>query len=131
MKTCSFCKKDVPRLWYSKPPCCANNYCKEQYRRKKGKPKTKINPFSSKKLSEIAKYRPLRDKYMNEHKHCEAKIRGVCTHYSVDLHHVKSREFFLCDVSVFMAVCRQCHTWIEQNDAEAQKLGFKKSKHER
>lgn len=31
LKRCSFCNKEVLKLWYSKPPCCNNWSCKQKY----------------------------------------------------------------------------------------------------
>jgi hypothetical protein len=34
----------------------------------------------------------------------------------------------LTDTSHFLAVCRQCHSWIEEHPTEAKELGFSKSR---
>jgi hypothetical protein len=57
---------------------CYNNvwgkgYCKfHQYLRTDKKKKT-INPISDKRLNELALYRPIRDKYLNENTSCEVR----------------------------------------------------------
>lgn len=35
LKTCSFCQKEVHKLWYSKPPCCGDWQCKKKYNESK------------------------------------------------------------------------------------------------
>lgn len=92
------------------------------------KPRKPIAKMGAKRKANIKEYKPLRDKYMLEHRVCELRI--LCNGApSEDLHHVRPREFFLCDVSVFKAACRACHDWIPAHDAEARKLGFLKTKH--
>lgn len=50
-KQCSFCNKEVPKLWYANPKCCADYKCRAEYAKVKGKEKTspvKGNALSSK-----------------------------------------------------------------------------------
>lgn len=80
-----------------------------------------IKPVSDKKKKELVLYRKLRDEYMKKNPVCEwcrAKL-------SSDLHHKKPRAYYLCDVSVFSALCRECHDRCEKDDAAARKAGFK------
>src|SRR5690625_2837961 len=131
MKKCSFCNKEVEKLWYANPKCCMSFDCRRKYNEQKGKatkPKkrSRISPISDKKQKELREYRKLRDGYMEANKVCE--VRG-CGNRSVDLHHKVSREFALLDTDVFMAVCRDCHNRIEAEDKWARDNGYKLSKH--
>lgn len=85
------------------------------------KPKKPISKLSKKMLSNLRVYRKLRDKYLEENPICE--FNG-CNSNKVELHHKKTREYYLCDVSIFMSVCRQHHKWIDENDKESRKLGY-------
>lgn len=130
LKTCSFCGKETSKLWYSQPKCCADFKCRKLYselKPEKGiktsekKKVSKIKQFSDKKQKELAVYRKLRDKYMNNHPICEwCKIKP-----SQDLHHKLPRAYYLCDVSVFSALCRDCHNKCESDHESARKAGFK------
>lgn len=81
----------------------------------------RIPKFSKKHLKKLSEYRPLRDKYMSEHPNCEYV---GCSSESQDLHHCKPRDLHLCDVSIFLAVCRLHHNWIHANPKESRKLGY-------
>ena len=82
----------------------------------------RIKPISDKKLEELKEYRLLRDAYMKNHDICEVK---GCSRLAQDLHHKKPRAYYLCDTSIFMATCRQCHTKIESEDSWARENGYK------
>jgi len=65
---------------------------------------------------------------MEQNKVCQAKLFG-CTHLSTDLHHIKGRVGdLLTDENNFLAVCRSCHTFIEENPKFAKEKGFSKSR---
>jgi hypothetical protein len=59
--------------------------------------------------------------------HCEARISD-CTQKSTDVHHKAGRtgDNYL-NMSTWLAVCRNCHSWIELNAVEAKELGFSES----
>ena len=85
-------------------------------------PKSKrIKPISDKQLVRLAEYRLLRDAYMKNHEICEVK---GCNRLAQDLHHSRSREYYLNDVKVFLAVCRLCHTRIHSEDKWARDNGY-------
>jgi hypothetical protein len=73
-------------------------------------------------LGKLKEYRMLRDAYMSGNPICE--VSG-CGRVANDLHHRKPRAHHLCDVSIFMAVCRGCHTKIESDDIWARSKGYK------
>ena len=132
-KICSNCNKEC-FLWKSKP----YNYCKECWAKYKASESTsspkptnlpqkdksvlkRIKSVSDKKLVELAEYRVVRDQYLKDHPICEFY---TCDCREIELHHKKSRKYYLCDASIFMSVCREHHNWIHENDAEARELGY-------
>lgn len=125
-KKCKWCEETVDKLWFSSPPTCMKPNCRRQgdaeRRARKGeKQKTKINPISESKAKDLAKYRPLRDKYMSEHLVCECCQIKPAT----DLHHKKPRAYYLCDISVFCALCRECHNRCESDHEWARRNSLK------
>ena len=80
-----------------------------------------IPQISKKRLSELAIYRPLRDKYLAEHPICEVK---GCGRKTDDLHHKAKRGSNLSNVDTFMAVCRTCHIWIHTHPEESRMLCY-------
>jgi len=85
------------------------------------KPKVKIKQFSDKKLTELAVYCKLRDQHFAKYPICQ--FHG-CQSTNIELHHKKSRKYFLCDSESFMSVCRNHHNWIHENCKESYKLGY-------
>jgi len=79
-----------------------------------------IKPVSDKQAKRLAEYRIVRDKYMADHPFCE-----ICGKIANDLHHKRGRGEHLCSVEYFMAVCRPCHTRIEDDSAYAYGNGYK------
>jgi hypothetical protein len=147
LKICSICNKPA-KLWKSKPALCFNCARKQAaaaaIEKSKGEHNHKgltasedgkpakvfkaIAPVGKKLAKKRREYKPLRDKYLIEHPICELQI--LCNGSpATEVHHVKPREFFLCDVSVFKAACHLCHDWIPGHDAEARQMGFLQSKH--
>lgn len=89
------------------------------------KPRKPIKPVSNTQRQRIAKYSLVRAEYLAGRETCEAKIPGVCTGRATDVHHRAGRVGdLLTDKSNFMAVCRECHTWIHDNDADARERGL-------
>jgi len=132
-KECSNCKM-ITVLWKSNPKLCLT--CSTLLKSKgilDSSPKQrsavlskvssgKIKSVSDKRLLALKDYRIVRDKYMSEHTMCE--VEG-CNSREVELHHKKPRAYHLCDVSVFMSVCRACHQKIESSDSWARSKGYK------
>lgn len=119
--TCIECNKE--NYIYSKKMC---QYCYWKSKPKKTLKKVtkKIHHFSAKKLEELKVYRKLRDNYLNANPRCER-----CGELATDLHHKRSRQYYLTDVSIFCSLCRSCHTWVHDKDKEARKQGYLLSKH--
>lgn len=123
---CSICSKTDTLLYRRNPPMCKGCYFQDKLARKKKtviKPKKKISPFSDKKLEDLAKYRPLRDKYLQDNPICEV---DDCDNLTTNLHHKASRNgSLLYDVRYFMACCSSCHPQrIHENPEWAREKGY-------
>ena len=124
LKTCSSCGIEC-YLWKSTPKLCKSCAVKNSMQigsiKITTKSQAKIKQFSDKKLTELAIYRKLRDKYLSDYPVCQFKD---CQSTNVELHHKKSRKYFLCDSESFMSVCRIHHNWIHENCAESYELSY-------
>jgi hypothetical protein len=93
--------------------------------------KTVIPVKSDKQKDLDKKFAKAKREYLKEHPFCETKgkIEG-CTKVSIDVHHMagKATEELLLDKSLFLGVCRHCHTVIEKNPAFARQNGFSVSR---
>ena len=72
-------------------------------------------------------YTVLRRKFMEEYSMCQAALPG-CNNSSTDIHHMKGRGLYYLEVSTWLSVCRQCHTYIEEHPIEAIELGYSQKK---
>jgi hypothetical protein len=71
----------------------------------------------------MSAYKKLRIKFLTD-RMCEAKIYN-CTLKATDVHHKKGRiGDNMLDTTHWLAVCRSCHNWIENNPEESKELGF-------
>jgi hypothetical protein len=91
--------------------------------------KTFINRVSDKKKQKDVEYSKLRKLYLESHPFCEAKLPGICTAEATDIHHMSGKigDDYL-DVNNFIALCRVCHVWVENNPTEAKELGLSKNR---
>lgn len=88
-----------------------------------------IAPRSHKRSKEEKMYAGKRAIFMSTHQMCEANIVGLCTQKASEVHHKAGRiGDLLLDETKWMAVCRSCHTWIEEHPNEATEMGFRESK---
>ena len=70
-------------------------------------------------------YVPARKRYLETHKECELKVRGICTRWARDVHHRAGRTgAALTDEAGFVACCRACHSWAETHRDEARAKGW-------
>jgi hypothetical protein len=84
-----------------------------------------IPPRSQKRSKEERLYLAKRVLFLQEHRMCEAHLPGLCTDFASDIHHKQGRTGdLLTDETKWLASCRRCHEWIENNPAEAQEKGF-------
>lgn len=132
---CDECdSKDVDLYRTNSPKRCKSCFFIEKKRRviegKKStakrtilRPRKNIAPVSQKKLTELAKYRPIRDKYLSENTECE--VHG-CENPSDNLHHKAGRVgSLLYNVDYFMACCGICHPKrIHEDPAWAREQGY-------
>jgi hypothetical protein len=118
LKKCAKCE-ELKHIWKSHGK---EKYCKECWY-SIDKPKS-ISPVSIKRRGEMDKYSKLREAFLVVKPFCEAKI-SHCTGISTDVHHKSGRigENYL-KVGTWLAVCRNCHKFIEENPEEAKELGF-------
>lgn len=139
-KFCDVGRHIVDKLWKartkSQPSCCrtclyklksettSDDNPKSDRKYPEKKKKAYIKPFSDKHLEDLAKYRPLRDEFLEKNKVCQIKAPG-CTHAATQVHHAKPRRYYLCDVSIFVASCTNCNMYVENHDSWARERGFK------
>lgn len=72
-------------------------------------------------------YSKLRLAFLVVHSICQAKLIG-CTGKATDVHHKAGRGENHLKISTWLAVCRNCHKWIEENPTEAKDLELSKSR---
>ena len=86
------------------------------------KPRKPINKKSERRTKEEREYSKLRKEFLETKMICE--VEG-CSNQSCDVHHKKHRSGSLyLDVTYFMAVCRDCHTYIHENPDESYEKGY-------
>jgi hypothetical protein len=123
LKKCTQCNQEKV-IWKSVGK--RDKYCKECWY-SIDKPKS-ISPVSKKRQVEMDEYSKKRLAFLALYNNCQAKLVG-CTGKATDVHHKAGRvsESYL-NIQTWLAVCRQCHTWIETNPLEAKELGFSESR---
>ena len=94
---------------------------------KKEYKKRTIAPISDKMRKIVIAYSELRKSFLSRKKKCEAKVNG-CTGESTDVHHKRGRGKYHLDERTFLAVCRNCHRWIEEHPKEAKQLGLSENR---
>lgn len=80
----------------------------------------KLNPVSARLKKRSIEYSRVRREYLEEKNgRCE-----ICGGEATDIHHKSGRGKNLCEKRTFMAVCRQCHTYLHQNVKWATEKGY-------
>jgi len=96
------------------------------------KPKLSSKPIrnrSPKRAKQEGEYSKEAKAFKEEHPFCQACLPGICTGKTHDVHHKAGRVAdLLLDQEYWLAVCRQCHEWIETHPIEARDLGYSVSK---
>lgn len=88
------------------------------------KPRKKIANRSNKRASQERDYSKLRVVFLTENSDCQAQLDG-CAGEATEVHHKKGRiGSLLTDTAYFLAVCRYCHDWIENNPIKAKQLNL-------
>ncbi|KGE14587.1 hypothetical protein DI53_1616 [Sphingobacterium deserti] len=89
--------------------------------KKQAKP---IRFLSKKRAAQNVLYLKKRRIFMEQNNTCKARLSG-CTYWSTDVHHPQGRMGgLLTDESKFIALCRNCHNFIEENPNFAKENGF-------
>ena len=84
-----------------------------------------IPPRSQKRTKEEKIYMAKRYIYLTEHPMCEAHISGICLKHASEIHHKAGKiGDDLIDETNFLAVCRECHNYIENNRSWAMTMGY-------
>lgn len=66
--------------------------------------------------------------YKKKNSQCQVMLQG-CSKITTDVHHMRGRlGSNLMDERYWIAVCRNCHRWIEEHPKAAKKLGFSTSR---
>ncbi len=122
LKKCAGCN-ELKHIWKSHGK---EKYCKQCWYDIE-KPKS-ISPVSAKRRVEMDEYSKRRLAFLALHQACQAKLVG-CTGPSTDVHHKAGRvgDNYL-NMNTWLAVCRDCHTYIETHPEEAKELGLSESR---
>lgn len=88
------------------------------------KKRARIKTVSDRLASELSIYNPRAKEYKQENPECQARVSGVCTYHTSDVHHKKGRGIYLLDEDYWMPICRPCHTWIDLNPIQAKEMGL-------
>lgn len=126
-KKCSKCG-ELTVIWKS---AGREKYCKQCWschktsgvRQTSAKKRTPLSPRSPKQRRVEAAYSTMRKVFLDTHSMCQAHLGG-CTTYSTDVHHKVGRGKNTLDSTTWIAVCRNCHIWIETHPIEAKELGL-------
>jgi hypothetical protein len=87
-----------------------------------------IRKVSKKRAQQNRQYAKVRLEYLETHPVCEANLQE-CLKVADEIHHRKGRtNDLLCNPEYFLAVCWNCHVWIELHPKEAKELGFSLSR---
>lgn len=87
-----------------------------------------MNRYSKKRQKLNREYSKLAKAFKEAHPICQAQTI-YCEGVTSDVHHKKGKvgKNYL-DESTWLAVCRQCHYWIEKNPKWAKEKGFSQSR---
>lgn len=121
LKNCNGCNQLKP-IWKSHGK---EKYCKECWHNME--PPKKISPVSKKMRETMDEYSKKRAAFLVVHSKCQAKLIG-CKGEATDVHHKAGRGENHLKISTWLAVCRNCHTWIELNPVEAKDIGLSESR---
>jgi len=131
-KMCFGCSKEQ-YIWANKD---GNKFCISCWNKIKPQPlpKEKSKPLVIKKISEKRKfeqkiYSTERKLFLAKYPICQAGIKYICTYSSKEVHHSKGRVGNLyLDQNHWVALCSECHQYLELNPLIAKELGFSKSR---
>lgn len=91
-----------------------------------------IKKISTRQQKLNAAYSAQRKVFFHGHPYCEAMIyedaENMCTGFATDVHHKKGRGEYILDERTWLAVCRNCHHFIETHPEWAKEKGFSLSR---
>lgn len=121
LKICAGCNQPK-HIWKSHGK---EKYCKECWYSKE--PPKKPKPVSTKMKELNDEYSRMRLLYLTANPFCKANLQG-CTKVATDVHHKAGRGENHLKMTTWVAVCRSCHRWIEENPKEAKELGLSENR---
>jgi hypothetical protein len=117
-KKCRICRQEFIPKYSTMQATCENIECKIEYG-----VKNKINKVSEKKKKDDKAYYALRDVFLTNHPHCKLNLPG-CFLKSTDVHHVHRRGENYLNIKTWMALCRNCHQYVETHPKESREKGW-------
>lgn len=88
----------------------------------------KIKPRSDKRAKQERGYNKKRKDYLNKYSVCQAGLAG-CTKVATTIHHLEGRiGALLTDTDNFIALCMNCHVFVENHPKEAKELNLSKNR---
>ena len=122
LKKCAGCEQ-MKHIWKSHGK---EKYCQQCWY-SIDKPKS-ISPISKKKQVSMDEYTKKRIGFLALYPICQAKVYE-CSVKATDVHLKAGRvgDNYL-KVNTWLAVCRNCHKWIEENPEAAKELKFSESR---
>jgi len=87
----------------------------------------RINKTSKKQVKLNTEYSKERVKFLTQHPLCQAKLID-CQKEASEIHHKRGRGIYMLDTSTWLAVCRACHHFIENNPLISKNLGLSENK---
>ena len=125
MKYCIVCKHPFEQRNSLERVCSMS--CAIEYKNslsttiKKRKP---IKKVSDKMAINLREYKKVRTEFLTLHPNCQANLKD-CSKVATQIHHQCGRIGKLLNNSAyFLAVCHNCHHWIELHPVEAKEKGF-------
>lgn len=87
-----------------------------------------MNKIGDKRRKEMSVYDRRRLAFLALHKFCQANL-SECTKIATEVHHKKGRvgDDYL-NITTWLAVCHNCHYWIENHPEKAKELGLSESR---
>lgn len=134
-KQCSGCGELKP-IWKNHE---GNRFCKDCWYKQAPvshpTPTKNLQPKSDKQNVLDRVYGNLRRDFLSqkEHAQCAAKLPGCLRSTGQDLtiHHTKGRGKFYLDTSTWIALCLNCHRWVEEHPQEAKDMFLSQNRNDK
>jgi hypothetical protein len=121
LKKCSGCGKDKV-IWKADGK---DKYCQPCW--SQIAPTKPIKQVSKKMVKITGEYEKKRVGFLALHSVCQANLSG-CMLTATEVHHKAGRGADHNKISTWLAVCRNCHNWIENHPLQAKELGFSQNR---